>query len=131
MTDARQDLSSECPSGERVAKAGWGLLSIWTGAALLMGVDWGTGLIGAGLIVLAAQAARRYLGVRLDGFGLVAGLLLLACGVWTLFDIRIRVVPLLFIGAGIALLLSTWTSRRPTQAPPPPTDLHAASGPRA
>jgi len=131
MPDARQDVSSENASSRTVARLGWGLLLIWIGAVLLLNLGWGVGLIGAGTMALAIQALRRRLGLGWDRFGLVAGLLLVACGVWNVFDVSVQLVPLLCIGAGIALLVSTWAAKRRPRAPGEQTDIHAASHPRA
>jgi len=130
MPDAREVVSSEATASQRLAKAGWGLLLIWAGAVLLLHLGWGVGLIGAGVIVLALQAIRGYQGLRLDRFGVVAGGLLVVCGVWNLFDVSVQLVPLLCIGAGVVLLVSTWGAKRPPHAPRGPTDLHSASHPR-
>lgn len=116
MPDEGQVTSSEAGSSRSVATAGWGLLLIWIGTALLLGLGWGVGLIGAGAIVLVTHAARRYLGQRWDWFGVVAGALLVVCGVWNLYDVSVRLLPLLCIGAGIALLLSTLTGKSPPRA---------------
>lgn len=130
MPDARSDVSSEDVS-KRVARAVWGLLLIWTGAALLLHWSWGVGLLGAGAIVLAAQAFRGYLRAKIDGFGLVAGLLLVVCGVWNMFDVTLDLVPLLCIGGGIALLVSIWAAKGTRRASGGPPELHAPSPPRA
>ena len=131
MPDEGQVTSSEAGSSRSVATAGWGLLLIWIGTALLLRFEWGVGLVGAGTIVLAAQLMRRYLGLAWETFGIVAGVLLVACGVWSLIDVSIRLFPLLCIGAGIALLVSTWVAKRPPHAPGGQGDLPAASHPRA
>ena len=130
MPDARSNLSSEGVSNN-VARAVWGLLLIWTGAALLLHWRWGVGLVGAGTILLAAQAVRRYLRVRIDGFGLVAGSMLVLCGVWSMFDVAFELVPLVCIGAGTALLVSIWSARRARRASGGPPELHAPTHPRA
>jgi len=114
-----------------VDSLGWGLLLVWIGAALLLELGWGAGLIGAGVIVLAARATGRLLGLHGDRFGVVVGVLLVLCGVWNLFDVSIRLVPLLCIGAGIALLLSPWAAKRSRQAPGGQAGPHAATPPRA
>jgi hypothetical protein len=131
MPDVRRDVSSEDASSKSVARAGWGLLLIWIGAALLLNFGWGAGLIGAGTIVLGAQGVRRYLGLNLDRFGVVVGFLLVVCGVWNMFDVTVQLVPLLCIGAGIALLVSIWTARRAPRGPGGGADVHAASHPQA
>ncbi len=114
----------------KVATAVWGLLLIWTGATLLLHWSWGVGLVGAGAILLGAQAVRRYLRVKVDGFALVAGALLVVCGVWNMFSVAIDIVPLLCIGAGIALLLSLRTAKGAGRAPEG-RELHPSSHPRA
>jgi hypothetical protein len=129
MPDARPDVSSEWASRSR-ARTVWGLLLIWTGAALLLHWSWGVGLVGAGAILLAAQAARWRRRLEVDRFGLVAGFLLVVCGVWNMFDVAIELVPLLCIGAGVVLLISTWTTKGNRRAPGGPADVHAPSHPR-
>lgn len=130
MADARSNSSSKDISNS-VAKAVWGLLLIWMGAALLLHWSWGVGLVGAGTILLAAQAFRRYLRVGIDGFGLVAGSMLVLCGVWNMFDVALDLVPLVCIGAGIALLVSIWAAKRTRPASGEAPELHAPSRPRA
>lgn len=116
MSDPGRVVSSEEAAGGWPANVGWGLLLIWTGAALLLDLGWGMGLLGAGAIVLAMQAVRGYLGLHRDRFGVVAGVLLVVCGVWSLFDVSVPLVPLLAIAAGVALLASSWAARRPRHA---------------
>lgn len=130
MQDARSDVSSERAS-KNVARAVWGMLLIWVGAALLLQWSWGTGLVGAGAILVAAQGYRRVSGLKVDRFALVAGLLVVACGVWNLFDVAFELVPLLLIAAGIALLVSTWTSRGTHGAPGTGTSHEAPTHTRA
>ena len=129
MPDTRPDELSEAISNN-VARAVWGLLLIWAGAALLLHWSWGVGLLGAGVILLAAQAVRRRRGVKVEGFGLVVGLLLVVCGIWNMFDVALELAPLLCIGFGIALLVSIWTAKGRRHAAGGP-GLHAPSHPRA
>ncbi len=87
--------------------AGWGLFFIWTGIALFAHVGWGAGLLGVGIITLGAQAARKYFGLRLEGFWVAVGFLFVLGGVWELLDIQLGLLPILCIAAGIALVVST------------------------
>lgn len=128
MPDTRSDVSSEFAS-KNVARVVWGLLLIWVGAALLLRWSWGVGLVGAGTILLAAQAYRRVSRLKVDGFGLVAGLVLVVCGVWNMLDVAIALVPLLCIAAGVVLLVSTWATRRAHRTEGGSTDIHAPSHP--
>lgn len=131
MAEAPRVVSKEEDASARKASGvGWGLLLIWIGLVLFLRWGWGLGLAGAGVIVLAAQAWRRRLGLEWERSGIVFGLLLLLCGLWTLLGLTVDLLPVLFILAGIALLVSAWTAHRP-HAPGGPTDLHAPSHPRA
>jgi hypothetical protein len=89
----------------------WGLFFIWTGIALLAGIDWGFGLLGVGIITLGGQLARKYFGLTFEGFRVVVGVLFFAGGVWELLSVRIGLVPIVLIIAGAALLASA--VRRP------------------
>lgn len=97
---------------KRLDTAGWGLFFIWVGVALLMDLGWGVGLVGVAVITLGGQVARRYFGLRVETFWVVAGLLLLAGGVWDLAQIEVSLVPVLLIVAGAALLVSIFGRRR-------------------
>ena len=130
MADAREVGSGEGTSRRSLDKVGWGLLLIWTGAALLLHFGWGVGLLGAGAIVLAMQGVRRYVGLHADRLGVVAGALLVVCGIWDLFRVSVQIVPVLCIGAGVALLASSWAAKRHPAAGGR-NDVHAASHPRA
>ena len=101
--------------GKKLDAAGWGLFFIWVGAALLLDLSWGVGLLGAVVIVLLGQAARKYFGLALEGFWIVVGLLFLLGGIWELYKVEVGLVPILLIVAGAALLISIFRRRR---APP-------------
>ena len=128
MQEALHEVSGDELS-RKVATAVWGLLLIWIGSALLLHWSWGVGLLGAGAILLGAQAVRRYRRVKVDGFGRVVGSLLVVCGIWNMFDVVLALAPLLCIGFGIALLVSAWTAK--TRHTDEGRELHAHSHPRA
>lgn len=128
MADVHSDVATEDLS-KSIARVVWGLLLIWTGAVVFLGWGWGVGFVGAGAVLLGAQAVRRLLRLELDGFGLVAGALLAICGVGSLFQIAIDIFPLLIIAAGVVLLVSTWTSRARHASGARP-DARAPSHPR-
>jgi len=89
-----------------VAACGWGFFFIWVGIALFAHVGWGTGLVGVGIITLGAQMARKYFGLKLEGFWVVVGFLFVLGGVWKLLNVQLGLVPILCIAAGVALLVS-------------------------
>ena len=93
--------------GATLDTLGWGLFFIWVGTALLLDVGWGIGLLGVGAIILGAQAARAYFGLRLEGFWVVFGSLFSLAGVWELSKTRLSLFPVLLVVVGAALLVST------------------------
>jgi hypothetical protein len=129
MADVHLEARNEDPS-RNVARVAWGVLLIWTGGVLLLQWGWGVGFVGAGFILLGAQVVRRYLGYKVEGFGLIAGALFVVCGAGSLFQVPIDLFPVLCILAGVALLVETWTARA-RRAPSEPANLQAPSHPRA
>lgn len=111
MTEVRSELGSEAESSGNVVRAVWGLLLIWTGSVVFLHWGWGLGALGAGVILLGAQAVRRYRRLEVDRFGLIAGALLLICGAGSLLEVAIDLFPLLIVAAGLGLLVSAWASR--------------------
>lgn len=84
----------------------WSFFFIWIGIALLSNVGWGIGLLGVGIIILGKQATRKYMALGFETFGIVCGVLFVLGGVWELLSVRLSLVPVVCIAAGIALLLS-------------------------
>ncbi len=78
----------------KIDAVGWGVFLIWMGIAFLTNISWGIGLIGVGVIII--------------------GIVFLAWGVVELLSIQYGagvlipggVLPILFIVAGIALVVS-------------------------
>jgi len=97
---------------QKLDAAGWGLFFIWVGAAILMGLSWGVGLLGVAVITLGGQAARNYVGLGVQAFWVVVGLLFLVGGFWELYQVQVSLVPILLIIAGAALLLSIFAGHR-------------------
>ena len=97
----------------RVSGFAWGLLFVWVGVALLAQVGWGFGLLGVGVIILGAQAVRRYVvGLPFEVFTVAVGVLFAIGGIWELFNLQLALVPVLLVLAGLALMLSALVSRR-------------------
>lgn len=84
----------------------WGLFFIWLGIVFLLDIGVGVGLLGIGFIILGMQAARKNYNLEQDRFWVVAGILFVVGGLWELFNIKLPLVPILFIGAGVAILVS-------------------------
>jgi len=105
-TTKRTDMS------KKLDVTGWGLFFIWVGIALFINLDLGVGLLGVGIIILGGQAARKYFGLKLEGFWIVVGFLFLIGGLYEIFEAKLPLVPILLILAGLLLLVSTFWGRR-------------------
>ena len=102
-----QKLTSKHVLHKKLDAVSWGLFFIWIGIALVAHVGWGAGLLGVGIIILGAQVIRKYLGLKLEGFWIVAGFLFVLGGVWELFNVPLDLMPILCIAVGVALLVCT------------------------
>lgn len=106
-----QRLTNRHVLNKKLEGAAWGLFFIWIAIALFGDVGWGAGLIGAGIITLGAQVARKYFALKLEGFWVAVGFLFVVGGVWKLFNVHLGLVPILCIVAGVALLVSALVGR--------------------
>jgi hypothetical protein len=88
---------------ERLADVGWGVLLITIGVIGLLPagqVPHGTWLIAAGLILLSLNAVRYFNGIRMRGFSLIVGILVLLAGLGEFFglDLPLFAIALILIG---------------------------------
>jgi hypothetical protein len=89
----------------------WGALFIWWGVTLLIKFPAGVGLIGVGLILLAASAARYFQQMRVSGFTTAIGVLALVWGglelAGTVLPVELPVFPILLIVLGLMVLFGS------------------------
>ncbi len=85
----------------------WGLFFIWVGIVLLANLSWGIGLLGISILILGGQIARKCLALGFETFWVLVGTFFLLGGVWQLLSVRVSVIPVLFIVAGVVRLVST------------------------
>ena len=97
----------------KLSSVGWALFLIWIGIAFLANLGFGVGLLGVGVITLGVQAARRLCGLKLEGLWVVIGLLFVVGGLWEVFELRLPLVPVVLIVAGLALLVSVFRGKHP------------------
>ncbi len=101
-------IAGTVPDGGVVAQKldaiGWGAFFVWVGVALLANLSWGIGMLGVGIIVLGMQAVGKYMALTLDIFWLLVGALFVVAGVWALLSVRISLIPIICIAAGVLLL---------------------------
>lgn len=131
LVETARDAASGRRLDRKLGVGAWGLFFTWTGVVLLGDMGWGIALVGVAVITFGGQAARRYLGLAVEPFWLVTGFLFAAGGAWKHVDASVDVVPMLFIAAGVALLVAAmddgregWRDRdlhlRRTEAPSSP-----------
>jgi hypothetical protein len=89
----------------RIDAIGWGLLFLMTGVLFLVpGLPDGTWLVGLGLLMLALNATRLYLGLPLDRFGVLIGVGALLAGLGAMAGMEIPVFALGLIAFGLAII---------------------------
>ena len=97
----------------RIEAIGWGLLLLMTGALLLIpGLPDGTWLVGLGLLLLGLNAARIYLGLRPDRFGVILGTGAIVAGLAIMAGIDVPVFALMLILCGLAIIAGQITRER-------------------
>ena len=90
----------------RLGATSWGAFFVWLGVTLLFDVAPGIGLLGVAFIVLATQAIRSTMGLRVERFWVAVGTCFLVGGIWEQFAITLPLVPILLIGLGLVLILT-------------------------
>lgn len=93
--------------------AGWGLFFVWIGAAILLNLGWGWGLLGVSVIILGGAAIRSFKGLPIERFWVGAGIVLLTCAIWEFFAISWPVIPVLIMGFGVVMLLRAFRGPQP------------------
>jgi hypothetical protein len=97
---------------KKLEAASWGAFLVWVGFALLMEVPIGVGLLGVGVVALAAQAARKVFGLYIEGFWIFVGVAFLIAGAWRVLAIETPLAPVLLVSAGLLLLAGALLRRR-------------------
>ena len=95
----------------------WLLVLIMTGALWLAPKAMfpeGTWLVGAGLILLGLNAARRIRGVKTSGFGIIVGLIAFAAGIGRIIGQELPLMPILLIILGVGLVVKAAAGNQET-----------------
>ena len=95
----------------KLTGVGWGLFFIWIGIVFLADAPLGIGLLGVGIITLGMQVARKVFNLAFEAGWLVVGGLFVLGGLIQLFNIQVRLVPVLLIVAGVVVLITTLTRK--------------------
>lgn len=102
----------------KIDSAGWGVFFVWVGVSLAADVGWGIALLGAGLISLGVQVARRLLALPVDRWGVGFGACLFVVGLLHWLDVPSGKAPLpawalpaALVALGVVILVRAWTRR--------------------
>jgi hypothetical protein len=112
--------SGSRPQGKRLDEIALALVLIMTGGLWLapqaMFPD-GTWLVGAGLILLGLNAARRIRGIKASGFGIIVGFLAAAAGIGRIIGQDLPLVPILLIILGVGMVLKAAAGKESPAGP--------------
>jgi hypothetical protein len=88
-----------------------GAAAIWLGIVFLLGLGWGTGLMGVGMILLIEQLARRRFGLDHDLYWTAGGALALIGGMLLESGYDVRIGPMILILIGIFAIISAFAQQ--------------------
>lgn len=112
----KEEVEAKGAEGREMARkldaVGWGLFLIWIGIVLVITASPSVALLGIGVIILGVQVARVFLKLNLEGFWFVVGVIFLVGGIMQQLDTTLRLVPILLIVAGLAVLLTRFMPKR-------------------
>jgi hypothetical protein len=95
----------------RFGAIAWGLLLLWVSIAIATSVGSGVGLVGAGVIVLGAEVARKWiLRLSAERMMVVAGAVFVAGGIVKLVFGQVDPLPVTCLLAGAAVILGIFQS---------------------
>ncbi len=97
----QHDLTRQIDSGA------WAIFFIWLGVVMLAGLPWAWFLVGVGVLILGAQLIRQQRNLKIETFGVVVGLIILAAGIWDLLALPLPLMPIILIALGGYLLWKT------------------------
>lgn len=100
--------SSDHPDLSRqIDSAAWAVFFIWLGVVMLAGLPWAWFLVGVGVLILGAQLMRQRRNLKIETFGIVMGLIILAAGIWDQLALPLPLMPIVLIVLGGYLLWKT------------------------
>jgi hypothetical protein len=92
----------------RMESIGWALFFIMIGGMWLIpgtSIPEGTWLIGAGIIMLGVNLAKRSQGIAMNGFTIVVGVVALAFGVAEFMRVELPFLPIIVILLGLSIIV--------------------------
>jgi hypothetical protein len=105
---------------KRLESIAFGLFLIMMGGLALIpksSVPQGLWALGAGLVLLGLNAARRYYGIKMSTGTIVLGLIALSSGAGDLLGIKLPLLEILIIVAGVNMLFNALFGKRDHEGP--------------
>jgi hypothetical protein len=96
----------------KLSGLGWALFFIWIGVSYLVNFDAAITLLGIGVIILGMQLIRKSMNLNFEGFWLVIGGLFVLGGFGRVLEVRIPIIPIVLILAGIVMIYSIFTKKK-------------------
>ena len=96
----------------KLSGVGWALFFIWIGLSFLANFGAAISLLGIGVIILGMQTLRKSKNLNFEGFWLVIGGLFLLGGLGRVLEVRIPIIPIVLILAGIVMLYSIISKKK-------------------
>lgn len=103
--------SNQDEHARQIDAAAWAVFFIWVGIVMLAGMPWAWFLVGVGILIVGAQIVRQQRGLKIEMFGVIVGLIMLAAGVWDLVALPLPLMPIILIVLGGYLLWKTLSPR--------------------
>ena len=94
--------------GNKLDAVSWSLFFIWMGIVMITDAPKSAALIGIGVVILGAQAARRYYQMSLERFWIIVGLLFFFGGLWDMFDLNAPFGAFILLAIGALILFSAF-----------------------
>lgn len=104
----------ESQAAGRIDGTTWGLLLLMTGVLMFApnAMPEGTWLVMAGVILLAASAARYAMHLRVSVFIVALGMLAIAAGGMTLAGLKVPLFAAFLVLLGGSIMLRSWMTHR-------------------
>ena len=96
----------------KLSGVGWALFFIWIGLSFLANFGAAISMLGIGVIILGMQLIRKFMSLDFEGFWLVIGLLFVLGGLGRVLEVRIPIIPIVLILAGIVMLYSIISKKK-------------------
>jgi hypothetical protein len=95
----------------KLSGVGWALFFIWIGLSFLLNFGAAISLLGIGVIILGIQSIRKFMNLDYEKFWLVIGSLFLLGGLGRVLEVKIPIIPIVLILAGIIMLYSMFKKK--------------------